>query len=88
MSAGHTATKLPPSKPQKVSKSKMTKSEVVGVTLDATALLLATLRDAARLAPIPMVQSAATLALAILNTVQVSTCISMVFRWALIVSGI
>jgi hypothetical protein len=47
------------------------KSEAIGIAVDTTTLLLTTLRDAAKLAPLPLVQNAAGLALNIITTIQV-----------------
>lgn len=47
------------------------KSEVIGIAADTATLVLTILRDAAKLAPLPLVQSAAQLALDIVTIVQV-----------------
>jgi hypothetical protein len=57
--------------PHKLGSVRSHKSETIGLALDTTAVLLLTLRDAAKLSPVPMVQTAAGLALSIITIIQV-----------------
>jgi len=45
--------------------------EIVGLGLDLSDVVLTTLKEAARLAPVPYLQQSAGLALAIVNIIQV-----------------
>lgn len=45
--------------------------QLYGLSLDASHLILSTLRDVARIAPVPYLMQAAQLALTILDTIQV-----------------
>lgn len=62
--------RLATTKPEKTKVSPSRKA-LYGLTLDVSSLVLTTLRDAARLAPVPYLMDAAELALGILDIIQV-----------------